>query len=152
MHEGSPSTTSSFDVVVCQHALHRFNEPASMLADMRRVLAPGGRLAIMAWGPIEENPAFAVELDAIIKSGLDESGVIEALLDAFAWHRIDDLRGTRAWRRVHRHLVSDRADARPLPGARNGSGSTLRFPRCPGPGVIAANRPACSSCPGPPSC
>jgi hypothetical protein len=34
-----------------------------------------------------------VELDAIIKSGLDESGVVELLLDAFAYHRVEDLRG-----------------------------------------------------------
>ena len=30
--------------------------------------------------------------DAIVKSGLDQSGVIEVLLDAFAFHRPDDLR------------------------------------------------------------
>jgi ubiquinone/menaquinone biosynthesis C-methylase UbiE len=91
-HVPLPFDDESFDVAVCQHALHRFNEPATVLREMRRVLAPGGRLGIMTWGPIEENPAFAVELDAIIKAGLDQSGVIEVLLDAFALHRIDDLR------------------------------------------------------------
>ncbi len=92
--EGSqlPFDDETFDVVVCQHGLHRFNDPGAVLADMRRVLAPGGRLGIMTWGPIEENPAFAAELDAIIKSGLDQSGVVEVLLDAFAYHRIEDLR------------------------------------------------------------
>jgi len=92
--EGSrlPFDDKTFDVVACQHALHRFNKPAAVLEDMRRVLAPGGRLGVMTWGPIEENPAFAVELDAIIKSGLDQSGVVEVLLDAFAYHRMEDLR------------------------------------------------------------
>jgi ubiquinone/menaquinone biosynthesis C-methylase UbiE len=92
--EGSrlPFDDKTFDVVACQHALHRFNQPEAALEDMRRVLAPGGRLGIMTWGPIEENPAFAVELDAIIKSGLDQSGVVEVLLDAFAYHRLEDLR------------------------------------------------------------
>ena len=92
--EGSPLPfdDESFDVVACQHTLHRFNEPAAVLEDMRRVLAPGGRLGVMTWGPIEENPAFAVELDAIVKSGLDQSGVVEVLLDAFAFHRLEDLR------------------------------------------------------------
>ncbi len=92
--EGSrlPFDDQSFDVVACQHALHRFTDPAAVLEDIRRVLAPGGRLGIMTWGPIEENPAFAAELDAIVKSGLDRSGVVEVLLDAFAYHRIDDLR------------------------------------------------------------
>jgi ubiquinone/menaquinone biosynthesis C-methylase UbiE len=87
-----PFEDETFDVVVCQHALHRFDDPDAVLADMRRVLAPGGRLGIMTWGPIEENPAFAAELDAIIKAGLDQSGVVEVLLDAFAYHRIEDLR------------------------------------------------------------
>ena len=87
-----PFEDHTFDVVACQHALHRFSDPVAVLEDMRRVLAPGGRLGIMTWGPIEENPAFAVELDAIIKSGLDQSGVVELLLDAFAFHRIEDLR------------------------------------------------------------
>lgn len=87
-----PFEDETFDIVVCQHGLHRFNDPGSVLAEMRRVLAPGGRLGIMTWGPIEENPAFAAELDAIIKSGLDQSGVVEVLLDAFAYHRIEDLR------------------------------------------------------------
>ena len=92
--EGSrlPFDDESFDVVACQHALHRFSDPVTVLEEMRRVLAPGGRLGIMTWGPIEENPAFAAELDAIVKSGLDQSGVVEVLLDAFAYHRIDDLR------------------------------------------------------------
>jgi ubiquinone/menaquinone biosynthesis C-methylase UbiE len=87
-----PFDDESFDVVSCQHALHRFSDPLVVLDEMRRVLAPGGRLGVMTWGPIEENPVFAVELDAIIKSGLDKSGVVELLLDAFAYHRIEDLR------------------------------------------------------------
>src|ERR1700688_1453624 len=87
-----PFADGTFDVVACQHALHRFDDPVAVLEDVRRVLAPGGRLGIMTWGPIEENPAFAAELDAVIKSGLDRSGVVEMLLDAFAYHRIEDLR------------------------------------------------------------
>ncbi len=87
-----PFDGESFDVVACQHALHRFGDPGAVLREMRRVLAPGGRLGVTTWGPIEENPAFAAELDAIVKSGLDQSGVVEVLLDAFAFHRIDELR------------------------------------------------------------
>jgi len=87
-----PFENKTFDVVACQHALHRFRDPVALLEEMRRVLAPGGRLGIMTWGPIEENPAFAAELDAVVKSGLDQSGVVEMLLDAFAYHRIENLR------------------------------------------------------------
>jgi ubiquinone/menaquinone biosynthesis C-methylase UbiE len=87
-----PFDDHSFDVVACQHALHRFDDPMPILGEMRRVLVPGGRVGIMTWGPIEENPAFAAQLDAVIRSGLDKSGVVELLLDAFAYHRIDGLR------------------------------------------------------------
>jgi ubiquinone/menaquinone biosynthesis C-methylase UbiE len=88
---GLPFGDGTFDVVACQHALHRFSDPVLVLEEMRRVLAPGGRLGITTWGPIEENPAFAAQLDATVKAGLDSSGVVESLLDAFAWHRSEDL-------------------------------------------------------------
>jgi ubiquinone/menaquinone biosynthesis C-methylase UbiE len=87
-----PFEDGSFNVVVCQHALHRFTDAVSVLEDMRRVLAPGGRLGVITWGPIEENPAFAAQLDAVIRAGLDHSGAVEALLDAFAFHNVDELR------------------------------------------------------------
>ena len=88
---GLPFADNSFDVVSCQHALHRFPDPDLVLEEMRRVLVPGGRLGITTWGPIEENPAFAAQLDAVLRAGLDESGVVDALLEAFAWHRNEDL-------------------------------------------------------------
>jgi ubiquinone/menaquinone biosynthesis C-methylase UbiE len=88
---GLPFGNGTFDVVACQHALHRFPDPVLITEEMRRVLTPGGRLGITTWGPIEENPAFAAQLDATVKAGLDDSGVVEALLDAFAWHRTEDL-------------------------------------------------------------
>lgn len=88
---GLPFADGSFDVVACQHALHRFTDPLPIVEEMRRVLVPGGRLGITTWGPIEENPAFAAQLDAVVKAGLNDSGVVESLLDAFAWHRTDDL-------------------------------------------------------------
>jgi ubiquinone/menaquinone biosynthesis C-methylase UbiE len=90
--ERLPFPDASFDVVACQHALHRFTDPVRVLTDMRRVLAPGGRVGLTTWGPIEENPVFAAQLDATVKSGLGESGVVEAMLDAFSLHRADDLR------------------------------------------------------------
>ena len=87
-----PFDDASFDVAVCQHALHRCGDPVPVLEDVRRVLVPGGRLGVVTWGPIEENPAFAAQLDAVVKAGLEHSGVVEPMLDAFAFHNMDDLR------------------------------------------------------------
>ena len=42
-----PFETSSFDCVCCFAALHLFAEPLEAIDEMRRVLAPGGRIAIM---------------------------------------------------------------------------------------------------------
>jgi ubiquinone/menaquinone biosynthesis C-methylase UbiE len=37
---------AAFDIVTCRRALHHFMRPDAALAEMRRVLKPGGRLAI----------------------------------------------------------------------------------------------------------
>jgi SAM-dependent methyltransferase len=42
-----PFSDSSFDSVCCFAALHLFADPFDALDEMRRVLAPGGRIAIM---------------------------------------------------------------------------------------------------------
>ena len=41
-----PFLEDSFDVVVSRFAVHHFDDPAVQVAEMRRVLRPGGRLAI----------------------------------------------------------------------------------------------------------
>ena len=41
-----PFVDGSFDVVVSRFALHHFEDPTVQIAEMRRVLRPGGRLAV----------------------------------------------------------------------------------------------------------
>ena len=41
-----PFVDGSFDVVVSRFAVHHFEDPAVQVAEMRRVLRPGGRLAV----------------------------------------------------------------------------------------------------------
>ncbi len=86
-----PFDDASFDVVACQHALARFDDPQPVVREMRRVLVPGGRLGITVWGPIEENPALAVELDAAMKAGLERTGVVDGLLASCSLNRVEDL-------------------------------------------------------------
>jgi ubiquinone/menaquinone biosynthesis C-methylase UbiE len=38
---------NSFDIAVCRFAFHHFPRPANVLAEMRRVVRPGGRLVIV---------------------------------------------------------------------------------------------------------
>jgi SAM-dependent methyltransferase len=65
-HEGRaeslPFPDDSFDAVVSQFGLMFFSDRAVALAGMRRVLRPGGRLAVAVWSSIDAIPAFAAEL------------------------------------------------------------------------------------------
>lgn len=43
-------TSASFDVALCALGLMYMPDPARALAEMRRVVRPGGRLALLVWG------------------------------------------------------------------------------------------------------
>ncbi len=46
----------AFDIVLCQQGLQFFPDRHEALAEMRRVLRPGGRVGVAVWCAIEENP------------------------------------------------------------------------------------------------
>src|SRR5215218_1556352 len=60
-----PFADRSFDVVVCQQGLQFFPDRLAAMREMRRVLVPGGRVALAVWRPIEHSPGFAVFADAL---------------------------------------------------------------------------------------
>jgi ubiquinone/menaquinone biosynthesis C-methylase UbiE len=45
--EALPFPGGSFDLAVCKFAFHHFERPRRVLEEMKRVLAPGGRIALM---------------------------------------------------------------------------------------------------------
>lgn len=45
-----------FDVVCCHQGLQFFSDRPAAIREMRRVLAPGGRIAVGTWRPVEEVP------------------------------------------------------------------------------------------------
>jgi SAM-dependent methyltransferase len=51
--------SGTFDVVVSRLGLIYFPDQPKALANMQRVLAPGGRVAAMVWGAAEKNPFFS---------------------------------------------------------------------------------------------
>jgi SAM-dependent methyltransferase len=53
-----PHGDASFDVVVCRRGLQLFPDRDLVLSEMRRVLVPGGIVAVSVLGPIERSPAF----------------------------------------------------------------------------------------------
>jgi ubiquinone/menaquinone biosynthesis C-methylase UbiE len=52
------SAGEAFDVVTCQQGLQFFPDKPAAAREMRRVLAPAGRLAVATWRPLEEIPLF----------------------------------------------------------------------------------------------
>ena len=56
---------ASVDAVTCGFALMFSPEPARVLAEIHRVLKPGGRCAIVVWDEPEKNPFFTTLFGAI---------------------------------------------------------------------------------------
>ncbi len=56
---------ASFDVVLCREGLMLVADPARAAAEIRRVLAPGGRVVLTVWGSRERNPWLGVVFDVV---------------------------------------------------------------------------------------
>lgn len=62
-----PFADGSFDRVSCPHGLAFFRDPPSALREMHRMLSPGGRLVVTAWGRRERNPHESAMADAFAR-------------------------------------------------------------------------------------
>ncbi|MCK1780421.1 class I SAM-dependent methyltransferase [Bradyrhizobium sp. 132] len=96
-----PFPDGSFNVVYCQLGLQFFPDRPAALREMRRVLGPEGRLALMVWRGIHESPGFAVLADALQRHvgqaavaimrapfGLSNADELEALVRATGFQDI----------------------------------------------------------------
>lgn len=59
----------SVDGVLCRFGYMLMADPAAALAETRRVLRPGGRLALAVWGPPERNPFFSAIAISLVQGG-----------------------------------------------------------------------------------
>jgi SAM-dependent methyltransferase len=59
----------SVDGVLCQSGYMLMADPAAALAETRRVLRPGGRLALSVWGPPERNPWASIGGRILVERG-----------------------------------------------------------------------------------
>ena len=50
-----PFEPAAFDVAISSFGAMFFNDPVAAFANIARALVPGGRLALLAWRPLEEN-------------------------------------------------------------------------------------------------
>jgi ubiquinone/menaquinone biosynthesis C-methylase UbiE len=61
--------SASVDGVLCQSAYMLVADPAAALADTRRVLRPGGQLALSVWGTPRQNPWASIGGMILIERG-----------------------------------------------------------------------------------
>ena len=64
------SPDASFDAVTCAFSLFQFPDMHQALAEMRRVLRPGGRLGLSNWGPGYFSPVASLQRDLFREFGL----------------------------------------------------------------------------------
>ena len=102
----------SFDAVLSIHLLHDLVRPDEALAEVHRVLAPGGRLALAVWGRAAQNPWAALVARAAGTAGqrlsrprpdvfsLGSPGAVEILLQHTGFVAIESerVRDKLRWR------------------------------------------------------
>jgi ubiquinone/menaquinone biosynthesis C-methylase UbiE len=59
----------SVDGILCRFGYMLLPDPQAALAEAKRVLRPGGRLALAVWGPPERNPFFSLIGMALVRHG-----------------------------------------------------------------------------------
>jgi SAM-dependent methyltransferase len=69
-----PFAEASFDVVLCQQGVQFFPDRPAALREMRRVLVPGGRLALSVWRSNHYHPFFMALIDALARHVSPEAG------------------------------------------------------------------------------
>jgi SAM-dependent methyltransferase len=88
-------------VVCCQLGLQFFPDRAAALAEMARVLVPGGRLAAMVWRSIDHSPGFEVLAEALDRRieaagalmrapfGLSDEGALRGLVEGAGFRGVE---------------------------------------------------------------
>jgi SAM-dependent methyltransferase len=83
---------ASYDVVLCREGLMFALEPARAVGEIRRVLRPGGRVAIAVWAARERNPWLGLVMD-VVSAQIGAPVPPPGIPGPFALGDADELRG-----------------------------------------------------------
>jgi ubiquinone/menaquinone biosynthesis C-methylase UbiE len=87
-----PFPEAAFDVVFCQQGLQFFSDRPAVLGEMRRVLAPNGRLALSVLRSIEHNPGWALFAEVLEHHvGPDAGGIMRLPFPSLSTDELRDL-------------------------------------------------------------
>jgi len=126
----------AFDGVLCRFGYMLMADPASALAQTRRVLRPGGRLALAVWADPERNPWLTIGSRMLVERGLvpppdpdapspfamADAGRTRSLLEGagFADVRIEEVAVWMRYRDVEHYLTVAQDTAFPVAKALRG--------------------------------
>ena len=109
--EALPYADGSFDAVVANFGVHHVPQPTAALAEMHRVLAPGGRAAFTVWPRPDTNVPWRLLFEAIQAHGamnaakgpppsgsINSEETCRAALGAAGFHDANVRLVERAWR------------------------------------------------------
>ena len=97
-----PFDDANFDVVLCQYAMQFFPDPPAALREMRRVLAPGGRVALMLGRSIEHNRVYGLLADAMARhAGPQADAMMRSPFPGWTAADLRDLVSGAGFRDVH---------------------------------------------------
>jgi SAM-dependent methyltransferase len=85
--ENLPYPDDTFDAIISSFGIHHVPRPELALAECKRVLKPGARLAFTVWATPEENIAWSLVFDAIDRYG--DRSATQAPPPGGALNRID---------------------------------------------------------------
>jgi SAM-dependent methyltransferase len=74
--EDLPFGDAEFDVALCQSALFFFADPDRAVAEMARVVVPGGVIALQTYAPLAEQPAYGPFVELVVGHAGPEARIL----------------------------------------------------------------------------
>ena len=74
--EDLPFADAEFDVALCQSALFFFADPGRAVAEMARVVVPGGVVALQTYAPLAEQPAYGPFVELVAEHAGPEARIL----------------------------------------------------------------------------